>query len=267
MRLLKGNVTRSQKEEALKLMNSLKAGNRVFGNPAEGLKKTLKGLEQRLADMESNRGKLDYLANDGEILTDIRLVKAGIKGEEGLAEWLERIVKYDPVLQDLIVFASLSDPEQNSGGDEYISDSDFLAVYGRHVLILDAKNIRTSPDVPIYLDGDQLVTVGGQPLLDLHPSVHVWNRLFDREGVYTLSVHGCVVIVNDSGAVVWKNQQWHRSEVKPVHISELVDFLHQWVEGKDPEVDLSMLVSIANMQIRTEGTDLDLRGAAKRFGV
>ena len=269
MRLIK-DVDRLQstdKQLAVQIMNKLKAGYRVFGNPAEGLKYTLKNLEAQLASMESGMGKLDFMLNDAEIRDSMSKIKAGIVGEETLAEYFERIVKYDETLEDIIFFASLSDPEQNSGGDDYISDSDFVAIYGRNVLILDAKNIRTNPEVPIYLDGNTLVSVGGKPILELHPSTFVWQRVFQQAGCEVESIKGCVVIVNQSGAAIWKNKDWHASNVQPVHISELVGYLTSWVDGKDSSTDLSTVTALSKMQIRKEKTSLDLTNVRRRFKI
>lgn len=269
MRLLKDaeNIASEDKLQALAIMNKLKAGNRVFGNPAEGLKITLKNLERQLSSMEASRGKLEYMVNDGEIRDNIAKIKAGITGEEKLAEWFERVVKYDEGLEDIILFASLSDPDQNDGGDDYISDSDFVAIYGKHVLILDAKNVRTNPEIPIYLDGDNLVAAGGKLLLELHPSTFVWKNVFRKFNCEIETVKGCAVIVNETGACIWKNQDWHKSEVQPVHISDLVPYLHEWIKDKTPNTPLSLLATMSKMQIRKENTGNDLSSVRRRFKI
>lgn len=270
MRLVKDveNIPLDDRVLAMQLMNRLKSGNRVFGTPAEGLTQTLKKLEEQQANMAANKGKLDYLDQDGDIRADIAKVKAGITGEQQLAEYLERVVKYDDILENMITFASVSDPEQNSGGGEYISDSDFVCLYGGHLMILDAKNIRTSPEIPIYLDGNTLVSVGGKEIMELHPSVHVWKRIMDKANVQLESIHGCVVIVNQQGAVVWKNKTWKQSEVKPLHISDLVDFLHKWVEGVEPVVKLSAVTALGKMQIRKDrNLEMDVASIRMRFGI
>lgn len=267
MRIIKDFIPDEDKLTALRVINRLKVGDRVFGNPAEGLKISLKKLEEEYEKAQQSKSALDFLEGDDEYKTQHRMLKAGINGEETLAEYFEKIIKHDDILQDIVLFASLSDPDQNSGGDEYISDSDFVAVYGNSILILDAKNINTNPELPIYLDGNDLVTVGGSPLLTLHPSVHVWRNVFRKTETNYISIHGCTVIVNKRGACVWKNQDWHKSEVKPIHIADLVEFLHDWVKDKDPEINLSLLTTLAKMQIRKEESELNLKGARKRFGI
>lgn len=269
MRLIKDVEGMSDEDKALayRIMQKLKTDSRVFGNPAEGLKITLKELDKKKEQILQNKGKLQFMADTSEIDENMKLLKAGINGEESLAEWVERMVKYDEVMSNLVCFASLSDPDQNSGGEDYISDSDFIALYGEHVLIMDAKNIRTNPEVPIYLEGNTLVGVGGKEIMEFHPSVHVWNRIFDKFGIPVKSCHGCVVIVNQQGACIWRNKDWHASEVKPVHISELVQFLHEWTDGKEPLFRLSLLTACAKMQIRREKPTIDLSVSRKRFGV
>ena len=269
MRIIKDleNISDSDKLVALRVMNRLKAGDRVFGNPAEGLKITLKSIEDSHDEDESNKGVLDFLSNDDEYKVQLARIKAGIRGEKTLAEYFEKIVKHDEILQDVVLFASLSDPEQSDDSQGYISDSDFVAIYGNHALILDAKNIRTNPELPIYLEGNDLVTVGGVLLLELHSSIFVWKKIFKNNETPYTSIHGVTVIVNNSGACIWKNQDWHKSDVKPIHISELVKFLHEWVKEKSPETNLSLLTTLVKMQIRKEENSLDLRNARKRFGI
>lgn len=248
------------KKEAFILLNKLKSGDRVFGNVAEGLKITLKETEKQIDEMKKSKGALDFLDNDKELKQQVRLLKAGIKGEETLAEYCEKIIKFDDNLNDIIFFASLSDSEQNEIGEEngYIADSDFLAIYNNNILILDAKNIVTNPELPIYLSGEDLCTVGGVSLLELHSSVNIWKNYLIRNDVPFTTIHGCTVIVNNSGACIWKNEEWHNSEVKPVHISELVDFLNKWIESIDlnqdniNECSLYLLTKISNTQIRKE---------------
>lgn len=265
MRIIKDFISNEDKLIALRVLNRLKSGDRVFGVPAEGLKQTLKKIEDAHAEEEKNKGALDFIFDDSEYRSYHSKLKAGINGEETLAEYFERIVKYDEKLQDIIVFASLSDPDQSS--TEWISDSDFIAVYGNNILILDAKNINTNPELPIYLDGDNLVTVGGALLIELHPSIFIWKNVFRKNNCSYTSIHGCTVIVNKRGACVWKNQDWHKSEVKPLHISELVKFLHDWIKDKEPETNLSLLTTLAKMQIKKEGSGLDLNQARKKFGI
>lgn len=266
MKIIKDFIEESDKAVALQVNNRLKTGKRVFGNPAEGLKKTLKTLEERQSQAEKSRGVLDYLDGDKELKADIAKLNAGIRGEEKLAEYLERVVKYDELLQDIIFFASLSDPEQ-SVSEDYISDSDFVAVYGEHILILDAKNIPTNPELPLYLDGNALVAAGGKEILVLHSSVQIWRNIFNKNGNTYLSIHGCTVIINDYGACIWKNKDWQLSETKPMHVSDLVEFLHNWIKEKEPVTNLSLLTTLAKMQVKKEDCGLNIRNNMKRFGV
>ena len=50
MRINKDNISDSDKELAVSILNKLRAGNRVIGNPAEGLKKTLRELDSKLKE-------------------------------------------------------------------------------------------------------------------------------------------------------------------------------------------------------------------------
>ncbi|HEM3654663.1 TPA: hypothetical protein U1C87_000732 [Streptococcus suis] len=134
---------------------------------------------------------------------------------------------------------------------------------------MDAKNIRTSPEIPIYLQDTTLVSANGQEILELHLSTHIWRNIFEKYGLdmTNISVRGCVVIVNNTGALIWKNDVWFISNVKPLHISDLVDFLKTWIEDKDNETSLKLLTTIANMQIKKEKSTLNLNKTMKRFGL
>lgn len=255
MKIIKSTVMEEDKKYASTILTQLRIGDRVFGNPARGLKITLKKLEEEKKSLELNKGKLEVLDNTGDINSDIRKLKAGIKGEEDLAKYFEKVVKYDKDLQDIIVFASLSDPEHNEDSEEkgYIPDSDFIVIYGRDVLVVDAKNIVTSPEIPVYMQGNNLMSLSSpEPILELHPSIYLWKEIFNKYGVEFNSIHGLTVVVNKSGMLIWKNDVWKSSEVKPIHISELVEFLHNWISDKESITDLNMLVTISKMQIRKE---------------
>ena len=255
MRLIKDipeDASIEDKKKAYEIISRLKCGDRVFGNVAEGLKMTLKKTEEKIEEMQRKKSVLDYLDKDDDLKHNIALLKAGINGEEMLAEYFEKIIKHDEQLSDIILFASLSDPEQNSGGDDYISDSDFLAIYGNHILILDAKNIATNPEIPIYLSDGELCAVGGKSILELHSSVPIWRNILSHQEAPYLSIHGCTVIVNNRGACIWKNDEWKNSDVKPIHISELVSFLKEWISDKDNSCNLSLLTTISKMQIKKD---------------
>lgn len=268
MKLIKDidNIDKKDYPLCQKIINRLKMGERVFGNPSEGLRETLKIKEKELVNLEESKGHLDVLSNTGDLLADIAKLKAGIKGEETLAEFLERVIRWDDKLQDIIFFASLSDPNYNSGGDDYISDSDFIAVYGNNLLIIDAKNIITNPEIPLYLSNNILIAAGGKEILELHPATYIWQNILSNTSF--TSIDGCVVIVNNRGATIWKNEEWYTSNVKPIHQSELVDFLHDWIKNRVPETNLSLLLALAKTQIKPENKEAErIRSQMRRFGV
>lgn len=265
MKIIKDNVTPENYEEAIKILNKLRAGYRVIGNPAQGLKDTLSLLEK---EHDENVAKMDQLAfalNDNDYKVNVQKLKNGIKGEEELAEYFEKIIKYDPQLQDLIIFASLSSDQERTDDRNYIPDSDFLVIYGMDILIIDAKNIRTNVEIPIYVEDNELKIIGGKTLLEVHPSTHIWKKLLNHCRIQ--SVEGCTVIVNKTGASILKSPDWERSDVKPLHISELREFLLQWIENKSNIIELNTLVEIAKTQIKKEESGLDLSVAHKILNV
>lgn len=266
MRIIKSNVPEEDTRYALDILNRLRSGVRVFGEPAEGLKKTLVKLEENKPESDSF-DTTDYHLDDGEYEAQVAKLKKGIKGEKILSEYFEKIIRLDDKLSDMIVFASLGDEDS---GKDYIPDTDFLCVYGDKILCVDAKNINTKPDIPLFVSGDGIYSALNHdtPILEVHASVPVWYSILDKEyhnGTFDIS--GCTCIINKSGAEIFRDDDWNRSDIKPIHISELIEFLHDWIGDSDPVVDLDMLVVIAKRQIREAKSSMDLTYGKRIFGI
>lgn len=266
MRIHKDSIAPQDVALAQSILNRLRIGDRVFGAPAEGLKQTLVKLEEKRDEQERNVGVTEFALYDGELAGEISKLKAGIRGEEQLAEYFEIVVKNDEVLEDAVVFASMADMSQQRT-EEYIADSDFILVYGEHVLIIDAKNIKTNPEIPIGINDQSVIynVMSGKEILEVHSSVGVWRRIFSREGVMPRSIEGITCIVNNAGATIWRDQNWKQSDCKPIHVSKLVEFLHTWVSNKDPNFNLSMLTLLAKLQIKPEKENEELAKNMRRF--
>ena len=106
MKLNQDGIRPEDKQLAINVRNYLVAGNRVIGDPGEGLRQTLAQLEEQRDSREF--GKTDWEMKDPELEAQISKTKAGIKGEEELCEYLTRLVKYDDKLDGLVAFASLA---------------------------------------------------------------------------------------------------------------------------------------------------------------
>lgn len=269
MKVHKKNVVLEDKEYAYDILNKLRTGTRVFGSPGEGLRKTLRKLEENKPAKDSF-DNITYNIDDGEWEEQVAKLKKGIKGEETLGEYFEKVIRLDRKLSDIVVYASLGDEDS---GKDYIPDTDFLCVYGNNLLCVDAKNIRTNPDIPIFVSGNGIYSAINHdtPILEVSPQTHVWNKII-HEGMGTLTpsdltVHGCVCIINKTGSFIHRDEEYMRSEIKPIHISELVDFLHAWIKGKEPIFDLELLTVIAKTQIRQEKSSIDLTYGKRIFGV
>lgn len=260
MKIIKSNVKESDKSYAYDIINKLRSGTRVFGKPAEGLRKTLMSLEEPEKDSFDSAA---FNLNDNEYQEQVAKLKKGIKGEETLAEYFEKIIRLDSKLQDIIVFASLGDEDSDK---DYIPDTDFLCVYGNNLLAVDAKAINTKSEIPLFVSGNGIFSALNHdvPILEVNSSVQVWRNILKG---FDIRVNGCVCIINKSGAEIFRDQDWLDSDIKPIHISELLDFLHSWVENKEPVFDLSLLVEIAKQQIQEEHSSLDLTYGKRVFGV
>lgn len=249
MRINKNNIKDEDKELAIRLLNKLRAGKRVIGNPAEGLKITLRKLDKELADFNTKSSPTEFKIKNKSLVSDINLLKAGISGEEKLSEYLEILIKHNKKINNIIAFASLNNTECGSSSEDFLFDTDFILVYGNHLLILDAKNIHTSPEIPLYIDEENILKNPSKEILALSPSTHIWRETFSKNRIPISSISGCIIIVNDSGAIILKNQTWYQSDCKPMHISDLESYLMQWIEGKDDEASLSLLTKLAKYQI------------------
>ena len=225
MKLNKDGILQEDKEIAIDLVNTLRTLIRVILNPAQGLKETLKKLEDKRDNVSF--GKTDWMMKDTELEEQISKLKAGIKGEEELSDYLSTLLRYDNKLNGLIAFASLS-AEQDNNQLDYIPDSDFLLVYGSNILVVDAKNISTKSEMTLYLEEGVIMTDKGKELLEVHPSTHIWqNLLKDQIG----TIDGYVCIVNKTGCQIYRNEEWYNNHYKLIHISELQQVLEEWVES------------------------------------
>lgn len=268
IRLNKDNINPNDVELAISVKNYLKAGHMVIGNPGLGLKKTLHELEEKRDSIAYS--PTDWKMSNSELEAQIGAVKAGIEGEENLCEYLARLLKYDDDLEGLVAFASLSYEDNNTAIDDlgYIPDTDTLLVYGKNVLVVDAKNIKTKPNRELRLECGVIVDDKDKPVLEVHPSTHIWIDAFEKAGIEIDSIDGYVCIVNNTETPIFRNDEWYSSHTKLIHISELKDTLHKWVDGKDSTLYLNVLTEIAKAQIREEiETELDIGSIKKKFGV
>ena len=265
MKLNKDNIADSDKELALNIRNHIVNGQFVIGNPGLGLKKTLMELEnQRDSRVFSNT---EWAMKDAILNARIAMTKAGIEGETSLCDYLSRLLKYDSRLRGIVAFASLS-YEQESNDKDYIPDTDTLLVFGHHVLIVDAKNLKTKPGHPIELMDGYIVDEKGKEIIPVHPSTHIWRRVLDKANVKLESIDGYVCVVNDNETSIIRNEEWYSSHTKLIHISELHEILLEWVQGKDNTFYLDILTEIAKSQIKEEKQlDLDIDAIKKKFGV
>ena len=265
MKLVQDGIKPEDKQLAINVRNYLINGNRVIGDPGEGLKQTLKKLEEQRDSKII--GKADWFMKDTDLEEQISKTVAGIKGEESLCEYLTRLIKYDDDLNGLIAFASLSYQQEDNTLD-YIPDTDTLLVYGKHLLVIDAKNIKTKPNKPLMLCSGVVVDDKGKEILEVHPSTHIWERVMENAGIEIESIDGYVCIVNDTKTEIIRTEEWYECHTKLIHISELKTILEEWVANKDNTLYLNMLTEIAKAQIKKEkNLSMDLDAIKRKFNV
>ena len=266
MKINKDNISEQDHEYALQILNTLRNGGRVIGNPGHGLEITLKNLEEKRDSKQLS--KFEWGIKDAELEENIAKLKAGIEGEKNLSDFLSQLLKYNDDLDGIIAFASLSQEQENNDLD-YIPDSDFLIVRNDNFLIIDAKNVSTNPNVPIHLVGNDILTDSDKPktvLEGVHSSVKVWQNYFDKMGIKYNSIKNIVCIVNKKGAYITPPEA---TDMELIHIVDLNKYLTYWYEfdsGND-YVRLYDLVQLAKCQIRKEKSELNLTNMRRLFGV
>lgn len=259
----KDSIKKEDIEIASKLIRELRSGKRVFGNPGEGLKRTLRKLEDDLLNQDK-ADPLIWKTKDRNILKEISRVKHGIKGEIRLSSYIEQIIKNDPELHGMIFFASLSSVDETKAEElGYIPDTDFVAVCGKNLMILDAKNISVS--YPVYIDEkDCLLTPNGK-LMQLTTSKYVWEDILEKEKI-KCNIDGCTVIVSSDKILIFKNDNWYRSSCRPIFVGDLRDYLIDWMSKiEDKTVSLQLLTIISKVQIRKDKSNIDFNNSLSRF--
>lgn len=266
MKLNQDGIKPEDKQLAVNVRNYLVAGNRVIGDPGEGLRQTLAGLE---AERDGkNFGVTDWAIKDATLEQQIAMTKAGIIGEEKLCEYLSTLIKYDDKLNGLIAFASLAYDFGEENNKDYIPDTDTLLVYGNHLLVVDAKNLKTKPGHPLMLLDGVVVDEKGKEIIEVHPSTHIWERVMQEANIQLDSIDGYVCIVNDTDTEIIRTDEWYECHTKLIHISELKSILEEWVKDKDNTLQLSMLTEIAKAQIKKEkNISFDVDSIKRKFGV
>ena len=75
------------------------------------------------------------------------------------------------------------------------------------------------------------------------------------------SIDGYVCIVNKTPVNIERDDEWYASHIKPIHISELLEVLEDWVASCSGEtMYLDMLTEVAKAQIKlAEHTEKTLR--------
>lgn len=264
MKLIQTNIKEEDKQQAISVRNHIISGQRVIGQPGAGLRKTLKELEEK-RDNQSFE-VTDWILDDAELIQSIMLTKAGIEGEEQLCDYLALLIKHDNDLNDIVAFASLAyEPDDSK---DYIPDTDTLLVYGKNVLIIDAKNIKTSRNNELRLEGNLILDSKDKEVLEVKPSTYVWQRIFKNAGIEIDSIEGYVCIVNKTPTTILRDEEWLKSQNKLIHISELKTVLQDWIKNKDNTLHLDMLTEISKAQIKEEtSADIDFNAIKRQFGV
>ena len=216
-----------------------------------------------------NSKRNDVVSRIGSILR-VKIAAPAVEGKanEELCDYLARLIKYDDKLNGLVAFASLSYELENNDKD-YIPDTDTLLVYGNHLLVIDAKNIKVKNGQALMLMNGVVVDADkGKEILEVHPSTHIWTNVMEKSNIPLESIDGYVCIVSDTPVEIIRTEEWYASHTKLIHISELKDILEEWVDGKDNTLSLKMLTEIAKAQIKKEKhLSFDIDSIKRQFNI
>lgn len=269
MILNKDNIKQEDISLAISVRNYLRNGLVVIGNPGLGLKKTLAHLEEQLSSIVYS--PTDWKMNNEDLELQIALTKAGIDGEKDLCEYLAKLLKYDDKLDGIVAFASLSyeDSSNDFEQHDYIPDTDVLLVYGRNILIIDAKNLKTKSNRIYRLEDGCILDDKDKLILEVKSSIPIWRRVFSNANIDIDSISSYVCIVNKTTTNIEEPYEEGFSNNTLIHISNLKDVLHSWIDAiSDNTVYLSILTEIAKSQIREEKhTEINFDNMKKLLGV
>jgi len=264
MQIDKNNIPPKDTEQATRVLNHLRQGQFVIGNPGLGLRKTLKTLEAKFD--ESNTAELDWHIDNAQLIAQIAATRAGITGEENLCEYLAKLIKYDKNLRGIVAFASLS-YEQDNNNLDYIPDTDTLLVLGKNLLVIDAKNLKTKAGKPLMLDNGFVLDEKGKPLIHVNSSTNIWKKIMSAANIEIDNISEFVCIVNNTDTPIIETED---EEMKLIHIAQLHQKLVEWAtQHKTETIYLNILTEISKAQIYEDKSDcdLDIANIRKQFGV
>ena len=276
MRIDKSNIKNEDSKLAIQMLNKLRSGQRVFGNPGEFSNYSLKKLSNQNSkssnSLDDAFNKLKWQNDDEELKKNIAKAKAQKKREIELSEYIEKIIKNDKSLDGIISFASLlfNNKEfiENQEDDKFIYYIPFVLVYGKSCLIIQVVSMMTNTKNPMFVtyakneldenipfNWDICSSFGSTKEKLTDPKYSV-EKFCDEYGAEFNNVDGLAMFINRKGALIYKNAEWYESNCKPLHISEFLKFIREWIKDKDNTCCLNDLVQLSKLQVRKEKPEM-----------
>lgn len=276
MKIDKSNIRNEDSKLAIQMLNKLRSGQRVFGNPGEFSNYSLKKLSDQNTkssnSLDDAFNKLKWQNDDEELKKNIAKAKAQKKREIELSEYIEKIIKNDKSLDGIISFASLlfNDKEfiENQEDDKFIYYIPFVLIYGKSCLIIQVVSMMTNTKNPMFVtyakneldenipfNWDICSSFGSTKEKLTDPKYSV-EKFCNEYGAEFNNVDGLAMFVNRKGALIYKNAEWYESNCKPLHISEFLKFIREWIKDKDNTCCLNDLVQLSKLQVRKEKPEM-----------
>lgn len=276
MRIDKSNIRSEDFKLAIQMLNKLRSGQRVFGNPGEFSNYSLKKLSDQNTKSSNSLDDafkgLKWQNDDEELKKNIAKAKAQKKREIELSEYIEKIIKNDKSLDGIISFASLlfNDKEfiENQEDDKFIYYIPFVLIYGKSCLIIQVVSMMTNTKNPMFvtyakneLDENipfnwDICSSFGSTKEKLTDPKYSIEKFCDEYGAEFNNVDGLAMFINRKGALIYKNAEWYKSNCKPLHISEFLKFIREWIKDKDNTCCLNDLVQLSKLQVRKEKPEM-----------
>lgn len=276
MKIDKSNIRSEDSKLAIQMLNKLRSGQRVFGNPGEFSNYSLKKLSDQNTKSSNSLDDafkgLKWQNDDEELKKNIAKAKAQKKREIELSEYIEKIIKNDKSLDGIISFASLlfNDKEfiENQEDDKFIYYIPFVLIYGKSCLIIQVVSMMTNTKNPMFVtyakneldenipfNWDICSSFGSTKEKLTDPKYSV-EKFCEEYGAEFNNVDGLAMFINRKGALIYKNAEWYESNCKPLHISEFLKFIREWIKDKDNTCCLNDLVQLSKLQVRKEKPEM-----------
>ena len=157
---------------------------------------------------------------------------------------------------------------ENQEDDKFIYYIPFVLIYGKSCLVIQVVSMMTNTKNPMFVtyakneldenipfNWDICSSFGSTKEKLTDPKYSVEKFCDEYEAEFN-NVDGLAMCINRKGALIYKNAEWYESNCKPLHISEFLKFIREWIKDKDNTCCLNDLVQLSKLQVRKEKPEM-----------